>query len=169
MLTDADRKYIVQTFSTMLMSSESDPSLKLCGVAAKALVSKFSFLKDGEGDGEVGYKHVCTVSFLCLTFGSIYLSHTQFFMQHSWKWFVYYRCKNVNKVPKHLCEDGNPPMKRLRIVDRALHCNAPANADDEVSYKRNVEKVKAEQLKTKARVDVLKDLMKRTFAYRLFS
>ena len=54
-LTDADRKYIVQTLSTMLMSYVSDPSLKLCGVAAKALVSKFSFLKDGEGDGEVGY------------------------------------------------------------------------------------------------------------------
>ena len=49
---------MVQTLSTMLMSYVSDPSLKLCGVVAKALVSKFSFLKDGEGDGEVGYKHM---------------------------------------------------------------------------------------------------------------
>lgn len=69
-------------------------------------------------------------------------------------------------MPKRLSEDGYPPMKRPRIVDRAVHCNAPANADDEVSYKRNVEKLKAEQLKPKARVDVLKDLMKRTFANR---
>ena len=53
-LTDSDRKYMVQTLATMLMSYVSDPSLKHCGVAAKALISKFEFLKDGEGDGEVG-------------------------------------------------------------------------------------------------------------------
>ena len=160
---DSDRKYVVQTLATMLMSYISDPSLKHCGVVAKALTSKFDFLKDGEGDGEVGYLHVCT-DVLC-TLILAHMSHNQS-LQHSWKWFIYYRCKNVNKVPKGHSQEGCSPKKRPKIIDRAVHCNPPANADDEVSYERNLEQLKTEQLKTRARVDVLKDLMKRTFANR---
>ena len=69
-------------------------------------------------------------------------------------------------MPKRVSQDGYPPKKRPKMVDRAVHCNPPANADDEVSYERNLEQLKTEQLKTRARVDVLKDLMKRTFANR---
>lgn len=33
---------------------------------------------------------------------------TCIFMQHSWKWFIYYRCQNVNRQSK---QDGNPRKK----------------------------------------------------------
>ena len=37
----------------MLMAYVDRPSLLHCGIVAKALVSKFEFLADSEGDGEV--------------------------------------------------------------------------------------------------------------------
>ena len=52
-LTDSDRKYVVQTLATMLMTHEPKPSLKQCGAVAKTLIGKHDFLKDCEGDGEV--------------------------------------------------------------------------------------------------------------------
>lgn len=39
----------------MLMTFKQKPSLNDCGKVAKALISKFTFLKDDEGDGEVSY------------------------------------------------------------------------------------------------------------------
>ena len=53
LLLDGDRKYIVQTLATVLMTHRQRPSLSDCGVVAKSLVKKFSFLSDFEGDGEV--------------------------------------------------------------------------------------------------------------------
>ena len=44
---------MVQTLATMLMTYNQKPSLNDCGKVAKALVTKFKFLKDDEGDGEV--------------------------------------------------------------------------------------------------------------------
>ena len=52
-LKDTNRKYIVQTLATVLMTHVQRPSLKDCGLAAKALVEKCEFLKDDESDGEV--------------------------------------------------------------------------------------------------------------------
>ena len=53
-LTECDRKYIVQTLSTMLMTHVQRPSLHECGIVAQSLVGKFSFLKgEDEKDGEV--------------------------------------------------------------------------------------------------------------------
>ena len=52
-LTDADRKYVVQTLATMLMTHIQRPSLQHCGIVARALVKMYTFLVDGEGDGEV--------------------------------------------------------------------------------------------------------------------
>ena len=52
-LTDSDRMYIVQTLATMLMTHVQRPSLSQCGIVGKALVEKYKYLKDGEGDGEV--------------------------------------------------------------------------------------------------------------------
>ena len=45
-LIDPDRKYMVQTLATMLMSYVQRPSLKDCLVVAKALHAKFKFLGD---------------------------------------------------------------------------------------------------------------------------
>lgn len=53
LLTDTDRKYVVQTLATMLMTHIQRPSLHHCSIVAKSLIKKHEFLKDGEGDGEV--------------------------------------------------------------------------------------------------------------------
>ena len=62
-LVDTDRKYIVQTLSTVLMTFVQRPSLSACGTVAKALVNKYHFLRDDEGSGEVMtcmlHLHVC--------------------------------------------------------------------------------------------------------------
>ena len=60
MLTDTDRKYIVQTLATMLMTHIQRPTLQHCGVVAKALVTMYPFLGDDEGDGEV--QHICRIT-----------------------------------------------------------------------------------------------------------
>ena len=82
-------------------------------------------------------------------------------MQHSWKWFIYYRCQNVNR------NAVNVPKKVKNVKGgTAAHFCPPANADDDVSSKRNMELLNTEMLKTKPRSDVLKELMRRTFANR---
>ena len=52
-LKDTDRKHMVQTLATILMTYVQRPSLKQCGVVAKSLVDLYNFLKDDEGDGEM--------------------------------------------------------------------------------------------------------------------
>lgn len=52
-LVDVDKKYIVQTLATILMTQVQRPALTQCGAVAKKLIMKFPFLKDDEGDGEV--------------------------------------------------------------------------------------------------------------------
>ena len=44
-LSDSDRKYVVQTLATMLMSYISNPSLKHCGEVGKALIGKIQFFE----------------------------------------------------------------------------------------------------------------------------
>ena len=54
MLIDGDRRYIVQTLATVLMTHIQRPSLSHCDSVAKSLISVHNFLKDEEGDdGEV--------------------------------------------------------------------------------------------------------------------
>ena len=52
-LLDRDRKYVVQTLATMLMTFVSKPSLTQCGKVAETLVSRYDFLRDDCGEGEV--------------------------------------------------------------------------------------------------------------------
>ena len=52
-MTDTDRRYMVQTLATVLMTHIQRPSLADCEVVALRLVEKFNFLNDDEGDGEV--------------------------------------------------------------------------------------------------------------------
>ena len=87
---------------------------------------------------------------------------THFFMQHSWKWFIYYRCQNVNRQSK---QEGSS-RKRLKVDDRAIHLCPPTLAEDDVSFGRNIEQLTAELAKPKPRSDVTKDLMRRTFPNR---
>ena len=52
-LTEKDRKYIVRTLSTILMTYVQKPTIHDCDVAATSLVARWSFLADGEGGGQV--------------------------------------------------------------------------------------------------------------------
>jgi len=51
LLTEVDRKYMVQTLTTVLMTYISRPSLKDCQDVAKALLLKFPFISS-EDDGD---------------------------------------------------------------------------------------------------------------------
>lgn len=63
--------------------------------------------------------------------------------------------------------DDGPPRKRLKLAsDRAKHFYAPMHAEDAVSYERNLSLLNQELSKPRPRVEVLKDLMGRTFANR---
>ena len=64
-LTDTDRKHVIQTLATILMTHVQRPSLKQCGVVAKALVDTYHFLKDDEGDGEVSVTYTYTL-YMCI-------------------------------------------------------------------------------------------------------
>ena len=84
-------------------------------------------------------------------------------LQHSWKWFLYYRCQNVNRQSK----DEAGPRKRAKLEDRShVHFCPPIDADDEVSFARNVDLLKEEMAKPKPQADILKELMRRTFPNR---
>ena len=51
--TESDRKYIVRTLSTMLMTYVQRPSIDDADVPARYLVKRWPFLKDETGDGQV--------------------------------------------------------------------------------------------------------------------
>ena len=125
-LTDGDRKYIVQVLATMMMTHVQKPSLSECGEVAKSLVSEFTFLKDDEGDGEVYYCYNFLMHYMCMVL----------IMQHSWKWFLYYRCQNVLRKSD---KSGAPTPKRSKHDNRAVHLYPPINGEDEITFKRNVE------------------------------
>ena len=62
-LTDTDRKHVIQTMATLLMQHFEKPSLKQCGTVAKDILKKHPFLKDDEGEGEVSFSFcVCDLS-----------------------------------------------------------------------------------------------------------
>ena len=84
-------------------------------------------------------------------------------MQHSWKWFIYYRCQNVNRESK----DEGGSRKRAKLDERShAHFYPPVNAEDDISFGRNLELLRAELEKPKPQPDVLKELMRRTFPNR---
>lgn len=67
-----------------------------------------------------------------------------------------------------MAKDGDArPRKKAKLETYAAHAFPPTNADDEVSYKRKFDLLKAEVDKPgKPRTDVLKELMVATFANR---
>ena len=54
-LTDQDRRYIVRTLATILISHVSSPKMSDCAVAGKALVAKYPFLADTGTKPHVSY------------------------------------------------------------------------------------------------------------------
>ena len=53
LLTDPDRKYMIQTVATVLMTYVQRPSLDCCNAVAKSLIDTYPFLKDSVGEGQV--------------------------------------------------------------------------------------------------------------------
>ena len=51
-LTERDRRYIVRTVSTMLLSSNPCPSMSDCAIPAKAIIKAYPFLADTSDDGK---------------------------------------------------------------------------------------------------------------------
>ena len=162
---------MVQTLSTMLMTHSQRPSLHECGIVAHSLVDKYSFLKDeDEEDGEVGNTLACIKVPLSVYLYAIAEPATKLvicccFLQHSWKYFIYYRCQNVNRKSKSIC-DSSPSTKRLKLDKQPAHSCPQMVPDDEIAFGRNLEILSAEVIKSKPRTDVLKDMMKRTFPNR---
>ena len=86
-------------------------------------------------------------------------------LQHSWKWFLYYRCQNVNRS----CKKGEGSTRRRSKCEphHLVHCiPPPVHADDDISNERNLSLLKEELEKPKPSPEITKDLMRRTFAYR---
>lgn len=52
-LLDTDRKYMVQTITTVLNTYVQNPGLNCCLGVAKSVIAKYSFLKDNDGSAEV--------------------------------------------------------------------------------------------------------------------
>ena len=53
LIVDKDRKYIIRTMATIVMSFIDRPTMADCAVAAKALVTKYPFLQDRHGKPHV--------------------------------------------------------------------------------------------------------------------
>ena len=96
--------------------------------------------------------------FVCL-----WVSILLFYSIHGCGFYNYYCCQNINR---HSKSDGDPSPKRLKVEKSAAHFLPPSNAEDAVSFKRNVELLQSELGKPKPRAEVLKDLMQHTFANR---
>lgn len=78
---------------------------------------------------------------------------------------MYYRCQNVNRTYKKA--EGSPRKHLKSKPDHLVHCvPPPAHADDDVSNRRNLSLLKEELEKRSPSPELLKDLLRRTFAYR---
>ena len=67
-LLDTDRKYMVQTLTTMMMSYKQAPAMSDCSIVAKSLIGEYPFLKDDDGDGEVSAAVANNIKQIIITF-----------------------------------------------------------------------------------------------------
>lgn len=93
-------------------------------------------------------------------------------IQHSWKWYLYNRCQNVNRpVCKEEVENGSGGSRKLLKLDtrnkHAYPC-IPLFADDDASLGKHLDMLASEIAKPPSKQDpiILKELMKRTFSKR---
>lgn len=59
---EKDRCYVIRTLATMLLSTNSNPSINDCSVPAKALNDSFPFLADASDNGKEPYVRVNTIN-----------------------------------------------------------------------------------------------------------
>ena len=92
-------------------------------------------------------------------------------MQHSWKWYLYNRCQNVNRpLCKEEVESCGGSRKSLKLDSRNKHAYpcVPDHADDDASFGKHLDMLASEMAKLASRQnpEYLKELMKRTFSKR---
>ena len=91
-------------------------------------------------------------------------------MQESWKQFLITKCQNLNRaVKKQPDEDGSPaPSAKRPKMSPLKHPYSSFNTEieDDTSHERNLTLLKKEAAQVKAMLDVLKDLMRRTYGRR---
>ena len=78
-------------------------------------------------------------------------------LQHSWKWYIYYRCQNVNR--ERSGSVAGPSPKKLKVKNASHYYTPPTNGGDDVSYQQNIELFKIETAKARPRIDVIKSLL----------
>ena len=97
--------------------------------------------------------------------------HIRMHLQHSWKWYLYNRCQNVNReVTTQESEDGGARRKSIKLTSKNKHAYPciPDNADDEASFGKHLDMLTSELAKPAHRQSSshLQELMRRTFAMR---
>ena len=152
-LTERDRRYIVRTLSTMLLSTNPHPSMSDCSVPAKAIVKEYTFLADASEDGKEMF-------YFILPFPIIII------MQFSWMKFISQRCSNVNRGES--ADAPKPKRSKVEIKGKHQYVDDVNSiiVDDEISLERNMKRMSSELSKTISSPKVLDELMKQTYPNR---
>ena len=90
-------------------------------------------------------------------------------IQESWKQFLVTKCQNLNRPEnKRSDEDVPAPSAKRPKMSPLKHpySSFSIEIEDDTSHERNLTLLKKEAAQVKARLDVLKDLMKRTYGKR---
>ena len=78
-----------------------------------------------------------------------------------------YTCQNQNRgVGTSTDSDSEPRKKSKEATKRHLYPIIPVNSDDQESTQRHLKKLKLEMEKVKPSMEIVKELMARTFAVR---
>ena len=87
-------------------------------------------------------------------------------MQNSWKYFIYNRTQNLNRAGAN--EDQPSPSKKRKTIniERHVYPPLPPSSEDNESLTRNKKLLIDEIAKPKPNVQILKDLMFRTYEKR---
>ena len=91
-------------------------------------------------------------------------------VQESWKQYLITKCQNLNRPGKKKTDEDDSPTpsaKRPKLSPlKHPYSSFSTEIEDDTSHERNLTLLKKEAAQVKPRVDVLKDLMKRTYGRR---
>jgi hypothetical protein len=91
------------------------------------------------------------------------------YTQESWKQYLVIKCQNLNRCDKKSDRDDSPvpSAKRPKLSPlKHPYSSFSTEIEDDTSHERNLTLLKKEAAQVKPRMDVLKDLMKRTYGRR---
>ncbi len=93
-----------------------------------------------------------------------YIDFGMCIFQNSWRQYIYVRCQNINRKYSR----ATPEPKRQKAAPCVAHSyvEISINQDDQVAHERNTDHLKKEIEKPKHKVDVIKELIRRTLKNR---